>query len=413
MTRAIERSVVMHLSEPATGAAQYVSELVQVLAAQGGDIILFCPPNFEYREAVEVAGVKLTFAARRSIAPGGFVARVLRNLIFLASTAVRQLRSTRRGQIVHFQFPLYFPLGLGFFLLARAKGCHIVLTAHDPAPHRWLLPRALRAIEKFSLRWAYDLSERLVVHNRTGHEVLVREFGQNPAKITVIPHGPLALTRSAPEFPPFDQLRLLLFGTIRENRGVHLAIQAVQRINAAGNSQVALTIAGELATAREEDYWEACKRLIASAPAGITAIDRYIPDCEVGPLIATCHAMLLPYSNFTSESGVAALALANRRPILATRTGGLAMLLDESDCGISIEAPSVEAIVEGIETAKQKGLAGLREMGTKGATFMQGKRSWDAIGRQTIALYAEVRAAHVPRVGIATRVNCEQRRGSR
>ena len=63
----------------------------------------------------------------------------------------------------------------------------------------------------------------------------------------------------------------------------------------------------------------------------VRVIERYIPDDEVGVLLTHCDAVLLPYTDFNSDSGVAALALANGRPIIARRTGGLAALLDASE----------------------------------------------------------------------------------
>jgi glycosyltransferase involved in cell wall biosynthesis len=192
---------------------------------------------------------------------------------------------------------------------------------------------------------------------------------------------------------PQGGFRVLLFGGIRENKGVHLAIQAVQSINACGTVTVQLTIAGALANAREQSYWHRCSRLIADNPAGIRVIDRYIEDAETTSLIADHHALLLPYMGFTSESGVAALALANRRAIIATRGGGLGAILDQCDCGIPIEDDSAEAVAAAIVKAREAGPDVLRQMGEAGVRFMESGRSWTEIGRRTIALYREMRGA--------------------
>ncbi len=287
------------------------------------------------------------------------------------------------------QFPLYFPAGLAFFCLARMKRCAIVFTAHDPLPHKWLLPRRLRSLEWNMVRWAYCLSNRVIVHNETGRSVLVDRFGQNPAKVVVIPHGPLAIPHAGDPAPP-GELRLLLFGGIRENKGVHLAIGAVQSINARGRLLVRLTIAGAVANAREQSYWDHCRGLIEQKPAGIRVIDRYIDDAETGPLVAEHHALLLPYRAFTSESGVAALALANRRPIIGTREGGLGALLSQCPCGVSIEGDTTEAVAAAIEQARDLGLEALRQMGEAGAGYMESGRSWTEIGRRTLAVYSEI-----------------------
>ncbi|HTA43045.1 MAG TPA: glycosyltransferase family 4 protein [Bryobacteraceae bacterium] len=386
--------IIVHTSEPSSGAARYVSELVAGLAANHARVTLFCPPTFAHLSNVKSCGASVAFAAHRSIECGSFVNRVARNIRFLLGTARRQLRATRRGDIVHVQFPLYFPAGLAFFVLARMRRCPIVFTAHDPIPHKWLLPRSLRPLEWNMLRCAYCLSDRIIVHNETGKAVLVNQFRQHPGKIVVIPHGPLAASQPIDSFPA-GAFSILLFGSIRENKGVHLAIQAVQALNTGSAHQVQLTIAGEVANAREQTYWEHCLHLINQQPSGIRVINRYIEDSEVGALVSEHHAMLLPYAGFTSESGVAALALANRRPIIATRVGGLAALLNQSPCGIPIQEDSVEGVAEAIRKAWQAGPDALRCMGEAGANLMRSDRSWTEIGRRTIAVYSEVHEASV------------------
>lgn len=239
------------------------------------------------------------------------------------------------------------------------------------------------------LRWAYCLSTKIIVHNETGRGVLVNLFYQDPSKIVVIPHGPLAAPQQA-DAAPGGELRLLIFGGIRENKGVHLAIEAVQSINSEGISRVHLTIAGEVANAREQGYWDRCASLIERNPEGIRVMNRYIDDTEVGSLVREHHAMLLPYSGFTSESGVAALSLANKRPIIASRAGGLGALLNESSCGIAIEQDSVEGVAAAILKAREAGPEGLRRMGEAGSALMQSGRSWTEIGRRTLAVYSEI-----------------------
>ena len=381
--------IIVHTSEPSSGAARYVSELVAGLTANHARVTLFCPPTFAHLSNVKSCGASVAFAAHRNVEYGSFVNRVARNIRFLVGTARRQLRATRRGDIVHVQFPLYFPAGLAFFALARMRRCPIVFTAHDPIPHKWLLPKRLRALEWNMLRCAYCLSDRIIVHNETGKAVLVDQFRQRPGKIVVIPHGPLAASHTIESFPS-GAFSILLFGSIRENKGVHLAIQAVQALNARSPHQIQLTIAGVVANAREQSYWEHCLQLIKDQPSGIRVINRYIEDSEVGALVSEHHAMLLPYDGFTSESGVAALALANRRPIITTRVGGLAALLDQASCGVAIEEHSVEGVASAIRKAWQAGPDALGRMGEAGSNLMRSDRSWTEIGRRTLAVYTEI-----------------------
>ncbi len=66
-----------------------------------------------------------------------------------------------------------------------------MFTAHDPVPHKWLLPESLRMVERGTLSLAYHLSDLIIVHNEADRKLLMEEFGQPASKISVVPHGPL------------------------------------------------------------------------------------------------------------------------------------------------------------------------------------------------------------------------------
>jgi glycosyltransferase involved in cell wall biosynthesis len=306
----------------------------------------------------------------------------------------------RKGDIVHFQFALHLGLGLLYFFVARLKGAAIVLTVHDPLPHRWILPSSFRGIEKWLLRFQYRLCSRLIVHNETGRRVLRESFGLEYGSIAVIPHGPLnpiearKVNQQAPAAA--EPLRLLAFGSLRENKGLHLSIAAVQRLRQeAANRPIILTIAGALPNLRERPYWERCLRLIAEQPEGIEVRERRIGDGEVTELFAAAGAILLPYVDFYSDSGVAMLALSQGRPILATAAGGLGELLQQAHCGILIDAPTVDAVAAAIQKMASLLPEVLRRMGLNGHSHVLTQRSWRTIAERTREVYEEV----VPELG--------------
>src|SRR5213594_3394756 len=105
------RRIVVHTSEPSLGAARYVFEFVKGLAETTTSVALFCPSNFEYLPELEACGVEVFRAGARGVEPARLAARILRNLRFFVQTAWRQHHVCRAGDIIHFQFPLYFPLG--------------------------------------------------------------------------------------------------------------------------------------------------------------------------------------------------------------------------------------------------------------------------------------------------------------
>jgi glycosyltransferase involved in cell wall biosynthesis len=197
--------------------------------------------------------------------------------------------------------------------------------------------------------------------------------------------------------PCFDELRLLAFGMIRENKGVRTAIDAVKRVNlAAGRLRVRLTVAGRPENAADEAYWADCRAEIAGAPEMFNVVDRYIEDGEIRAFVEDHHALILPYSEFFSDSGVAALALSLERPILATEAGGLADLVKQSGAAIRIDAPTVEAAAAAIDHALLLGREALEEMGWWGGRFIRHERCWLSIAARTAAIYTRLGAAPSP-----------------
>ncbi len=393
--------VLLHTSEPSSGAARYVADLALALHAAGERVAVFCPPNFAYLNEFSVAGVSIASSEVRPTQPGSLGARLRRNIQFLVSTTLRQVRLTTSHDLVHFHFPIYFPAGLLMFLLAKIQARAIVFTAHDPVPHKWLFPANLRFLEKRCLRLAYSWSDRIIVHNHAAVDLLSTEFGQPTLKITVIPHGASTRRCSSPPTVTAGPLRLLLFGSIRENKGIDLAIKAVQSLNAE-EVQVCLCIAGSVANAREQEYWLLCKEQIARHDYGIVVLERFIPDEEAAALIADCDAVLIPYRDFESESGVAAQALSSGRAILASNIGSLAALLSSADLGIPITSVSAEGVKTAISTAMSLGRTGLQAKGQRGFEFVRDYRSWEAVARRTSALYAELLPNPLTRVQEAT-----------
>ena len=139
----------------------------------------------------------------------------MRNISFAMRSVPRQFRVTRPGDIVHFQSILHLPLGFAFLFAAILARASIVLTVHDPTPHRWRLPRGLNWLERKMLEIAYRLSDKIIVHNSQGKDLMVRKFHIPETSVSVIPHGHYSGEVSQTAFPPSDCLRLLAFGSVR------------------------------------------------------------------------------------------------------------------------------------------------------------------------------------------------------
>lgn len=381
--RSVLPRVFVHTPEPASSPALYVSAMTRALTEAGVPVHVICPadhqamPEFEANPRVTVHPT----AERNIYGATGLVGKVKSNARFLFSSAGVLFWAVRRGDIVNFQYILHLPFCALFFLFAWMRGCRIVFTAHDPLPHKWLFPAKLRWLERGALGWIYRISDVVLVHSEGGRKAILDNFKVAREKVQVIVHGPYELGAGELALPESEYFEVLMFGALRENKCQHLAIEAVQRLWRKG-VKVRLTIAGRVLNRKEQAYWDGCLRMIEQAPEPIQLMQKFIPDEDLPALFRASHCLVLPYENFHSDSGVAFMALANGRPILSTRAGGLGELLALSEGGIAIESASVEAVEAAMLKAQESGAEQLKEMGRRGQDWVLRECGWGKVATQ-------------------------------
>jgi glycogen synthase len=384
-----EERIVLHTPEPFSSAALYVAALARAITAEGTSLHIVCPGNHQSLE--EFNGNPLITVhptvARSTDGATGFLGKVIVNLRFLFSSLAVLFFAIRRGDLVHFQYSLHLPFGALFFLCARVRGCKIVYTAHDPLPHKWLMPKKLRWVERGALAWMYHVSDTIIVHNELGKRTILEQFGGSSAKIKMIVQGPYELGAGTLPMPKSEYLEVLLFGALRENKGAHLAIAAIQQLYKE-NVPIRLTIAGAVLNRNERNYWDCCQEMIRRCPQPIRVIEGFIPDEQLPELFANCHCFLLPYTEFFSDSGVGSIALANGRPVIGTRAGGLGALLEASNGGLVIEEPSANAVATALRQAVTLGPQQLDQFGREGRAWILRECGWPKIARETLQVYS-------------------------
>jgi len=381
--------IFLHTPEPFSSAALYVEALCRSVTAEGTPLHIVCPSN---HQCLEKFGQNPLITLHPTMARStddrhGLLGKVVVNLRFLFSSLGVLFCAIRRGDLVHFQYSFHLPFGALFFLCARVRGSKIVYTAHDPLPHKWMMPKKLRWVERCALAWMYRVSDTIIVHNEVGKRTILEQFGENSAKLKVIAQGPYELGAGTLAMPKSEYLELLLFGALRENKGAHLAIEAIQQLYRE-EVPVRLTIAGAVLNRNERNYWDRCQELIQKCPQPIRLIEGFIPDEQLAELFASCHCFLLPYTQFFSDSGVASIALANGRPVVGTRAGGLGALLEASNGGLVIEEASTDAVAAALRRAVILGPERLDEFGREGRAWILSQCGWPKIARETLQVYS-------------------------
>ncbi len=108
-------------------------------------------------------------------------------------------------------------------------------------------------------------------------------------------------------------LRLLSFGRLLPYKGLDLLADALALLGA--RADLAVRVVGQGPESPE-------LARLRTLP-NVSVENRWVPEAEVGRLLAWSDALVLPYRE-ASQSGVAAAAISARRQVVATRVGGLA-----------------------------------------------------------------------------------------
>jgi len=297
------------------------------------------------------------------------------SVIVAAANLVSEVRAFK-PDVVHFQeYPVDYAAWGAMRLMALYPS---VLTVHDHATHSGVdsrLPFRIRCYRRL-LR---NKADRIIVHGNTIRQAMLNEQRHPPQHIVSIMHGVLGVDDSGGSFtPPPELSTLLFFGRIEAYKGLSVLLDALDRLNSRGGQTVRLIIAG-----RGSDL-EAQRSRIVSNPH-IEVDDRFIPVEDIPMLFARSAIVVLPYLDAT-QSGVAAMAFAFGRPVIASSTGALPEVVLDGETGLLVPPADANALALAIRRLlTERGLwQKLAQGALRSAT---NALSWSNIAQQTTTLY--------------------------
>lgn len=307
-------------------------------------------------------------------------------------TAERTIRRFGADVVVlQWWHPLHGPVLIALTRGLRRAGIPVIVICHNVEPHetnpawRWLTRRTLRGADALIVH-ASDLgsdAERLA----PGVPVVrgfLPVFGNVADATGPAGAGDLAAVRRRVDAT--GRPLLLTFGYVRPYKGVEDAIAAMAHVR----TDAVLLVAGEC--------WEDPDRyraVVAGSGVGDRVVldFRYVPNEEIPVLFTAADAVVLPYRTAT-QSAVAALAFAFDRPVVATRVGGLAELVEDGVTGAL--APAADP--QGLAMAIDRVLADRRDWSAAIAGVRR-RLSWD---RYVDLIEEGTRASRRPRRDSAT-----------
>ena len=272
--------------------------------------------------------------------------------------------------IIHFH---EVPDPLSAWLVAALRGrARVFLTIHDPKPHsgadsRMGLP--LRLAKGLGRRMA----DRLVVHGAVCRDEMLALDPACANRLAVSAHGVLMVPERRISA---DSSHLLMFGRMEAYKGLDTLVQALSILAKEGR-RPPVTVAGK---------GEALERLAPElAGLGVRIINRYVPAEEALALMQQAAAVVLPYHDAT-QSGVVASAFGNRRPVIATRVGGLPDVVENGVNGLLVPPRDPIALAEAIRAFCSDPAIATRLMQGAEDTAL-GLMNWDRIADEMVGHY--------------------------
>ena len=381
--------------DPSGFGLLYDQQLCDALGRRGHEVRLFSRPLRDGESSPSPAHthIPIYYAVAERLRRRGSL-RLAYEVIkgvehFVCNSRVQAELTEWAPDVIHFQW-LILPIADRWLLAKLRRIALLVLTVHDTTPHHG------NPISRLQLwKWSDTMAQfdRLIVHTAFSKRQL-GSAGIPIEQIEIIAHGVPELHRIGKEpykaghvaVDEWDQY-LLFFGAIQPYKGVDVLIRAFALLPQHLQRKTRLLIAGK-------PYMSAShlKELGDALGVGqrITWDLRFIPDSEIHPLFERAEMVLFPYRNIDS-SGALMIALQHGKPVIGTRVGGFADIIEDGVHGYLIPPEDPSSLAQAIQRLLEKPKLA-RALGANALHLAQALPTWDQIARQTEQVYHKLTA---------------------
>jgi glycosyltransferase involved in cell wall biosynthesis len=292
-----------------------------------------------------------------------------------------------RPDVIHFQW-LPLPIVDRAFLTRLRRIAPLIVTAHDSEPFNGNAGAALQQLGALDILHRFD---RVIIHTEQARARLAAQ-GLVADRLHRIAHG--FLDDEAPLVPAqraAGKVRFLLFGKVKPYKGADILVEALRRLDPALRARAEVLIVGK-------PYMDvaALEAAAAELPDSLRCDFRFVPEAEMRTLFTAADVLVFPYREI-EMSGVLMAALKTGRPILASRIGGFAELIEDGRQGLLVPPGDADALA----SAMARLITEPTTRDAMAAAILQlaaAIPSWREIGEMTASLYRQAIADRLEEV---------------
>jgi glycosyltransferase involved in cell wall biosynthesis len=287
---------------------------------------------------------------------------------------LRLKEKLKKNTILHF---LWFTVpSIEKDIIPHLGNAKILHTAHNLFPHREH-PRDLQNLKKL-----YSHMEKIIVHdNETKNKFY--EIFNIPVSVTTIPHGNAEIfyktfdktTDSdsknfySQKFPPLKRPIFLFMGPIKKYKGFETLLTAINILNKK-NLNYSVIVKDKIKKEIKNLY-----SLVASPSYSM-----------LGLIYRNADAIILPHKNI-SQSITLFEAGYFRKPVIASKTGGLKETIRHGKDGLIFEKGSAQSLADKMEDFIEMSSKQIKKMGENFKDHLIKEYSWDNITEKLIRIY--------------------------
>ena len=376
------------------GDRPYAFGIAAALAASGTEIDVIGSDELDCPELRAMPGV--TFLNLRADQESGasFEKKASRVLRYYA--CLIRYSATAKPRIFHILWNNRFEffdrtLLMLYYKLLRKK---IVLTLHNI--NKGKRDSQDTHLNRLTLRFQYRLSDHIFVHTERMKRELIDEFGEQEARVTIIPFGINNAVPRTSLSPSEARQRLgiregertiLFFGNIAPYKGLEYLVAAFQQLSAR-HGDYRLIVAGRPKNC--DEYWKpVLERMQDDIGSGrIILRASFIPDEETEIYFRAADVTVLPYTHIY-QSGVLLLGYSFGLPAIGTDVGSFREDILEGRTGFLCRPADPADLERAIETYFDSELYNrLDEKRMEIAEYAHKRYSWETVAAATCSIYS-------------------------